>query len=106
MLLDRPRLTFLLSVKLDLNILATSTDMFRDGKPNTNVLREIDKFSRNDTPVTTVNIQIDSVAPNPQNKNVVVQNIHRIDLIYRRWTLMQVRKNGSKTYSKATYINY
>jgi len=89
-----------------LNILATSTDMFRDGKPNTNVLREIDKFSRNDTPVTTVNIQIDSVAPNPQNKNVIVQNIHRIDLIYRRWTLMQVRKNGSKTYSKATYINY
>ena len=35
-----------------MNIKAFSTDMFRDGKPNVLVLREIDKFSRNDTPIS------------------------------------------------------
>ena len=89
-----------------MKISATSTDMFSDAKPDTAVLREINKFSRNDTPLAYVTIQINSVAPNPLNKNVVTQNVHSVDLQYRRWSLVQIRKNGDRTQSKTVYLQF
>ena len=89
-----------------MKIEATSTDMFRDGKPNTDVLREINRFSRSSTPLSSVRICITSIAPNPQNKNVITQIRHNIDLSYRKWDSLTIRKDGSKSYSKTTYLHF
>lgn len=87
-------------------ITATSTDMLKHGKPDANVLREIRNYKRYISTVDSVTIIIDSRAPNPENKNVIVQKKHSVSIAYHNWISSLIRKDGTVWDTKLTFLNF
>ena len=78
-------------------------DYFR---PDTNVLREIANYSRHVAKISTVNIVIKNITPNPEGKNIIVENRHSIGMEYHQWRLIQTRLDGEKMDNKSQYLPF
>jgi HKD family nuclease len=89
-----------------LHINATTQDMREHHRPLLDVLREIGKYSRNVFPVDSVSINIQNVAPNPENKNIIVHIKHYISMSYHNWRATETRLDGSKYDSKSQFISF
>ncbi|MBX4265900.1 hypothetical protein [Clostridium estertheticum] len=87
-------------------ITATSTDMKKHGKPDTNVLREIRNYSRYVSTVDSVRIIIDSKALNPENKSVIVQKKHSVSFAYHDWGVSSILKDGTVWDTKPTFLSF
>lgn len=84
-----------------------TTELIREHhRPLLDVLREIDKYSRNISPVDSVTINIQNVAPNPENKNIIVHIKHYIFMLYHNWRATETRADGSKYDSKSQFISF
>lgn len=87
--------------------ISATTEAMRDHhRPLLDVLREISKYGRNVSPVDFVSINIQNIAPNPENKNIIVNIKHYILLSYHNWNSTETRLDGSKYDSKAQFISF
>lgn len=87
--------------------ISATTEAMRDHhRPLLDVLREISKYGRNVSPVDFVSINIQNIAPNPENKNIIVNIKHYISLSYHNWRATETRLDGSKYDSKAQFISF
>ncbi|MDF2854638.1 MAG: hypothetical protein K0Q87_489 [Neobacillus sp.] len=89
-----------------MNITAYSDDMLSHSKPNISVLREIKNYSRYVSPIDSVKIIIDTKAPIPENKIVIVKIMHTIDFTYHKWSSSSIRKDGSVWDTKPVYLGF
>lgn len=89
-----------------LYIIATTEVMRDHHRPLSDVLREIGKYSRNVSTVDYVTINIQNVAPNPENKNIIVHIKHYISMSYHKWRATETRVDGSKYDSKSQFISF
>ena len=78
-------------------------DYFR---PDTNVLREIANYSRHVAKISSVTIVIKNITPNPEGKNIIVENRHTIGMDYHQWRLIQTRLDGEKMDNKSQYLPF
>lgn len=78
-------------------------DYFR---PDTNVLREIENYSRHVAKISTVTIVIKNITPNSEGKNIIVENRHSIGMEYHQWQLIETRLGGEKMYHKPQYLPF
>ena len=75
-------------------------------RPDITVLSEIAKYSRNMAKVDVVYIIIKNTALNPENKNIIIENKHKIYMEYHKWSLSQTRVNGNVMDSKPQYLAF
>lgn len=75
-------------------------------RPDITVLSEIAKYSRNMAKVDVVYIIIKNTALNPENKNIIIENKHKIYMEYHKWSLSQTRVNGNVIDSKPQYLAF
>lgn len=76
------------------------------GRPDTAILREISNFSRHVSEIYTVHIDFENVAPNPDNKNIIVRICHSISMDYHQWKYVETRHNGDRYSSKSQYLMF
>lgn len=87
-------------------IKATSNQIQKHFKPDTNVIREIRKFSRCVSPVDSVSIIIDNRESDPKNKNEIVQRKHSVSFEYQNWKSSLLRKNGTVYNMKPMFLEF
>ena len=87
-------------------ITATAEEMIKHIKPNTNVLREIKKYSNNVQKVDNVTITVNNSGTKNNSKSYIDQIKHSIRLNDNHCRSTTTWSNGRVEESKSTYISY
>lgn len=89
-----------------LYINAQSENIREHDRPNIEVLKEIAKYSRNVSKISSVYVTVKNVGPNSGNKNVIDTVKHFISLEYHQWRSSEKRLNGDTIDTKLQYISF